>query len=123
MIPAKENLTICFAHAAYRMKDRFELRKTGIRNFEVRAYDDLVKRIDDFRPQAILLSAGFDAHRRDPLGGMDVTEKAFGEITRRIVECAERHCDGRVLSLLEGGYDMEGLAAGVAEHLNAMNGG
>lgn len=47
MFPSKENLTICFAHAAYRMKDRFELRKTGIRNFEVRAYDDLVKRIGE----------------------------------------------------------------------------
>ena len=42
MIPSKENLTICFAHAAYQMKDRFELRKTGIKNFEVRAYDELV---------------------------------------------------------------------------------
>jgi phosphoglycerate dehydrogenase-like enzyme len=47
MFPSKENLTICFAHAAYRMKDRFELRKTGIRNFEVRAYDDLHKRVGE----------------------------------------------------------------------------
>ena len=70
--------------------------------------------IDDYQPNAILLSSGFDAHRRDPLGGMNVTEQAYGELTRRIVECAERHCDGRVFSLLEGGYDMEGLAASVA---------
>src|SRR5262245_20406141 len=47
MFPSKEDLTICFAHAAYRMKDRFELRRTGIRNFEVRAYDDLVKRVGE----------------------------------------------------------------------------
>src|SRR5229473_1086443 len=47
MIPSKENLTICFAHAAYQMKDRFELRQTGIKNFEVCAYDDLVKRIGE----------------------------------------------------------------------------
>ena len=47
MFPSKENLTICFAHAAYQMKDRFELRKTGIKNFQVRAYDDLVKRIGE----------------------------------------------------------------------------
>ena len=73
-----------------------------------------------YRPSAILLSAGFDAHRRDPLGGMNVSEQAYGEITRRIVEAAERHSGGRVLSLLEGGYDMEGLAASVAEHLVAM---
>jgi acetoin utilization deacetylase AcuC-like enzyme len=83
--------------------------------------DQIVRVIDDYAPQAILLSSGFDAHRRDPLGGMNVTEDAYGELTRRIVECAERHCDGRLFSLLEGGYDMEGLAASVATHVSAMN--
>ncbi len=82
--------------------------------------DEIVRLIDDFRPNAILLSSGFDAHRRDPLGGMRVTEKAYGEITRRVAETAERHCAGRVLSLLEGGYDMEGLASSVAEHVTAL---
>jgi acetoin utilization deacetylase AcuC-like enzyme len=82
--------------------------------------DVIVRAIDDYQPQAILLSSGFDAHRRDPLGGMRVTEQAYGEITRRIVEAASRHSGGRVLSLLEGGYDMEGLAASVAEHVHAM---
>jgi acetoin utilization deacetylase AcuC-like enzyme len=80
----------------------------------------IVHAIDDYQPQAILLSSGFDAHRRDPLGGMRVTEEAYGEITRRIVEAAARHSGGRVLSLLEGGYDMEGLAASVAEHVHAL---
>ncbi len=83
--------------------------------------DEIVRIIDDYKPNAILLSSGFDAHRRDPLGGMNVTEQAYGEITRRIVECAERHCDGRVFSLLEGGYDLEGLSASVAEHVAALN--
>lgn len=82
--------------------------------------DDIVRIIDDYRPNAILLSSGFDAHRRDPLGGMRVSEQAYGEITRRIVETAERHAAGRVLSLLEGGYDMEGLAASVDEHVRAL---
>src|SRR5438105_4898093 len=82
--------------------------------------DDIVKVIDDYSPNAILLSAGFDAHRRDPLGGMRVTESAYGEMTRRVVECAQRNCEGRVLSLLEGGYDMEGLAASVDEHVRAI---
>jgi acetoin utilization deacetylase AcuC-like enzyme len=87
----------------------------------MRATEDVVTRvIDDYRPSAILVSAGFDAHRRDPLGGMRVTEQCYGEMTRRIVEAAERTSAGRVLSLLEGGYDMEGLAASVAEHVNAM---
>ncbi|HEX3066953.1 MAG TPA: histone deacetylase [Thermoanaerobaculia bacterium] len=87
----------------------------------LRSVEDVVVRaIDAYQPQAILLSSGFDAHRRDPLGGMRVTEQAYGEITRRIVETASRHSGGRVLSLLEGGYDMEGLAASVAEHVNAL---
>ena len=84
---------------------------------DIRALD---ARLRHAEPQAILLSSGFDAHRRDPLGGMRVTEEAYGEITRRIVEAAGRLCNGRVLSLLEGGYDMEGLAASVAEHVNAL---
>jgi acetoin utilization deacetylase AcuC-like enzyme len=83
--------------------------------------DEIVRIIDDYQPHAILLSSGFDAHRRDPLGGMRVTEQAYGEITRRVLECADRWCDGRVLSLLEGGYDMEGLAASVAEHVSALH--
>lgn len=82
---------------------------------------DVVRIVDDYRPNAILLSSGFDAHVRDPLGGMRVTEQAFGEITRRVVETAQRHCAGRVLSLLEGGYDMEGLASSVAEHVTALS--
>jgi len=88
----------------------------------LRAVEDSVLRaIDDYQPDAILLSSGFDAHRRDPLGGMRVTEQAYGEVTRRMVEAAERHCGGRVLSLLEGGYDMEGLAASVAEHVTSLS--
>lgn len=82
--------------------------------------DAVVRAIDDYQPNVILLSSGFDAHRRDPLGGMNVTEQAYGELTRRIVESAERWCEGRVFSLLEGGYDLEGLAASVAEHVNAL---
>jgi Deacetylases, including yeast histone deacetylase and acetoin utilization protein len=82
--------------------------------------DVVVRAIDSYQPQAILLSSGFDAHRRDPLGGMRVTEQAYGEIARRVLETARRHSRGRVLSLLEGGYDMEGLAASVAEHVNAL---
>jgi acetoin utilization deacetylase AcuC-like enzyme len=83
--------------------------------------DEIVRAIDDYAPHAILLSAGFDAHRRDPLGGMNVTEGAYGELTRRMVEAADRHCEGRLFSLLEGGYDIEGLASSVAEHVTALS--
>jgi acetoin utilization deacetylase AcuC-like enzyme len=80
----------------------------------------IIRAVDDYRPQAILVSAGFDAHARDPLGGMRVTAPAFGTMTERIVEAAARHAEARVLSLLEGGYDREGLAASVAEHVAAL---
>ncbi len=82
--------------------------------------DAVIRAIDDYKPNAILLSSGFDAHERDPLGGMNVTEQAYGELTTRIAECAERYCDGRLFSLLEGGYDLEGLAASVDEHVRAL---
>jgi acetoin utilization deacetylase AcuC-like enzyme len=78
--------------------------------------------IDDYRPQAILVSAGFDAHVTDPIGGMHVTARAFGEMTRIVAAAAERHCEGRLLSLLEGGYHPEGLASCVAEHVRALGG-
>lgn len=83
--------------------------------------ETILRVIDEYQPQAILVSAGFDGHRRDPLGGMRITEHAYGHLTRRIVEAAGRHCDGRILSLLEGGYDLEGLAASVAEHVKALS--
>ena len=87
----------------------------------LRATEDMIVRIiDDYQPHAILLSSGFDAHHLDPLGGMTVTEQAYGEITRRIVESADKWCGGRVVSLLEGGYDLEGLAASVGEHVTAL---
>lgn len=82
--------------------------------------DTIVRLIDDYRPNAILLSSGFDAHRRDPLGGMNVTERGYGQLTACVVEAAERHCGGRVFSLMEGGYDLEGLAASVDEHVRAL---
>ncbi len=88
----------------------------------LRATEDVIVRaIDDYKPNAILLSSGFDAHVRDPLGGMKVTEQGYGQLTTRIVECAERWCDGRLFSLMEGGYDLEGLSASIDEHVRAMN--
>lgn len=82
--------------------------------------EQIIPLIDEYTPQAILISAGFDAHRRDPLGGMSVSEQGFGAMSARIREAAVRHCGGRVLSLLEGGYDPEGIAASVSEHLTAF---
>ena len=76
--------------------------------------------IDRVQPEAILISAGFDAHRDDPLAGMNLTEKGYAALTSILREAAGRHCDGRIISLLEGGYDLQALAASVEAHLLAL---
>ncbi|HEV8700302.1 MAG TPA: histone deacetylase [Candidatus Polarisedimenticolia bacterium] len=76
--------------------------------------------IDRVQPEAILISAGFDGHRDDPLAGMDLTEKGYAAMTSILREAAERHCGGRIVSLLEGGYDLKALQASVEAHLQAL---
>jgi acetoin utilization deacetylase AcuC-like enzyme len=80
----------------------------------------LCPEIDRVQPEAILISAGFDAHRDDPLAGMSLTEKGYAALTSILREAAGRHCDGRIISLLEGGYDLQALAAAVEAHLLAL---
>lgn len=94
----------------------------GDREFLGAIEKSIAHTIEDYKPNAILISAGFDAHERDPLGGMWVTSRAFGEMTRIVGELADRYAGGKVLSLLEGGYDPEGLASSVAEHVTALGG-
>ncbi|HHY49409.1 MAG TPA: histone deacetylase family protein [Alphaproteobacteria bacterium] len=78
--------------------------------------------LDDFSPDLVLISAGFDADYRDPLAGLNWRPADFAWLTRRLMEIAERRCEGRIVSLLEGGYDREGLATGVAAHVGALMG-
>ena len=73
-----------------------------------------------FGPDLVMVSAGFDAHRRDPLANLQLTEQDFGWVTRKLMEVADRFAGGRVVSLLEGGYDLEGLARSVEEHVLAL---
>ncbi|MEC9374172.1 MAG: histone deacetylase, partial [Planctomycetota bacterium] len=75
-----------------------------------------------FRPDLILVSAGFDAHELDPLGGMDVSDAGFGRMMEILIEVAESHCRGRIAAVLEGGYSLEGLTGGVRACLEAMTG-
>ena len=75
-----------------------------------------------FRPQLVLISAGFDAHADDPLGGMLVTAEGFGDLAHRVIEVAANHADGRVVAVLEGGYDPQALAASVVATLAALDG-
>ncbi len=85
------------------------------------AFRDLLRpAIDRFRPEAILISAGFDAHRDDPLAGMDLTEEGYAGMTGILAEAAEEHCAGRIVSILEGGYDLRALGASVEAHLRAL---
>ena len=80
----------------------------------------ILPRVDAFAPDLIILSAGFDAHRRDPLASLTFDEQDFAWITRRCLDLAERHAGGRLVSLLEGGYDLEGLAGSVAAHVTEL---
>lgn len=73
-----------------------------------------------FEPDLVMISAGFDAHVRDPLGSLELVEDDFAWITLKLMEIAETHCEGRVVSVLEGGYDLQGLAGGVGVHLQAL---
>jgi acetoin utilization deacetylase AcuC-like enzyme len=73
-----------------------------------------------FNPELILISAGFDAHQRDPLGQLQLTEDDFAWFTREVREFADECCDGRLVSVLEGGYDLEGLAASARAHVEAL---
>jgi len=84
----------------------------GFGNSEyLRVFDQLLLPIArQFKPEFVLISAGFDAHFRDPLGGMQVTEDGFLEMTRRLQRLADECCDGKMVAALEGGYDLQALA-------------
>jgi acetoin utilization deacetylase AcuC-like enzyme len=73
-----------------------------------------------FEPDLVVISAGFDAHQNDPLGSLRLTEEDFSWATLQLMEAAETHCDSRVVSVLEGGYDLQGLAASVAVHIQTL---
>ena len=80
----------------------------------------VLPRVDEFAPQLLLISAGFDAHEADPLAGMNLTTDDFGWVTQRLCDLADKHCDGRVVSALEGGYDLPALGASAAAHVKVL---
>ena len=87
----------------------------------LRVFEEIVvPAADKFAPDWILVSAGFDPHRRDPLGGMNVTEEGFGAMAQILLRLAERHAGGKIAFLLEGGYDLAALNNSVAAVLSAM---
>ena len=84
------------------------------------AYDHLLKKIEEFKPKFVLFSAGFDAHINDPLANFNLKSKDFYEITKRTLKTVNKFCGGNVVSILEGGYDLEALAESANEHINAL---
>ena len=84
------------------------------------AYEYVLKKIKEFKPEFILLSAGFDAHKDDPLAQFQLESKDFYEITKRTLELSKLHCNGKVVSILEGGYDLNALKESTAMHVNAL---
>jgi acetoin utilization deacetylase AcuC-like enzyme len=80
----------------------------------------LVPAADDFKPEFVIISAGFDAHKDDPLASMGLTESGYAELTEIVAGIAKRHAKGRILSSLEGGYNLTALAASVQAHIGAL---
>ncbi|HEY0527117.1 MAG TPA: histone deacetylase family protein [Stellaceae bacterium] len=76
--------------------------------------------LDDFRPDLVIVSAGFDGHRRDPLAQLDLTDGDYAWITRKLRDCADTYAQGRLVSALEGGYDLEALASSAAAHVRTL---
>ena len=78
--------------------------------------------VDQFAPELLIVSAGFDAHLRDPLAQLRLVETDFAWITEQMMEVAAKHCGGKLVSSLEGGYDLEALASSTATHVQTLMG-
>ncbi len=88
----------------------------------LRAIDSrVVPALDKFRPQLLMISAGFDAHREDPLANIELSDEAYERMTRKLVAVADTHCHGRVVSVLEGGYNLSALGRSVVRHLIGLS--
>ena len=94
--------------------------RSGSREFREAYSAVILPALDAFRPEFILVSAGFDAHRCDPLAELMLVEEDYLWITDRLVDRAGRHAEGRLVSSLEGGYDLEALAASAASHVRRL---
>jgi len=90
--------------------------------FRARIAAEMLPAIRDFSPELIVISAGFDAHELDPLAGLRLTNEDFFWVTEKLMKIADETCQGRVVSILEGGYSMDGLAGGTRAHMRALLG-
>jgi acetoin utilization deacetylase AcuC-like enzyme len=88
--------------------------------FRSRMSGEMLPALRKFAPELLIISAGFDAHHKDPLGGLNFTDEDFYWITRELLAVADESAAGRVVSVLEGGYSLEGLATGTSAHVRAL---
>ncbi|MBS1212388.1 MAG: histone deacetylase superfamily [Proteobacteria bacterium] len=93
---------------------------SGSTEFRAAMSGKILPAVDRFKPELVLVSAGFDAHRADPLASLNLEEEDFAWITRELLELADRHAHGRLVSFLEGGYNLEALGESVAAHVREM---
>jgi acetoin utilization deacetylase AcuC-like enzyme len=93
---------------------------SGGAEFRAAMLEKILPAVEAHGPELIVVSAGFDAHARDPLANLNLTEADFAWITERLCELADRRCGGRIVSTLEGGYDLSALAASVAAHVRVL---
>ena len=84
------------------------------------AYEFVLKKVKEFKPEFILFSAGFDAHKDDPLAQFELNSKDFYDLTKRTLELSKLYCHGKVVSILEGGYDLNALQESSEMHVNAL---
>ena len=80
----------------------------------------ILPRLREFKPEILVISAGFDAHTRDPLANLNLVEADYTWVTKKLMEIADKSAQGRIVSLLEGGYDLQGLTRSVAAHVTAL---
>jgi acetoin utilization deacetylase AcuC-like enzyme len=80
----------------------------------------LIPAMEKFQPELVMISAGFDSREGDPLGQFTLADEDFAELTRMLMDIAEKHAGGRVVSVLEGGYSLSGLASGIAAHVTTL---
>ncbi|MSO69470.1 MAG: histone deacetylase family protein [Alphaproteobacteria bacterium] len=92
----------------------------GSAEFRAAWADKVLPALDRFAPELVMISAGFDAHRDDPLGGLQLVEADYEWVTNELARLAKRHAKGRLVSTLEGGYDLDALAASTAAHVTAL---
>jgi len=94
----------------------------GSARFRAAFQNLILPQLEKFAPELVVISAGFDAHRRDPLANINLDAEDFGWVTRKLMDAAAKTAGGRVVSVLEGGYDLQGLKESVAAHVTALMG-